>query len=404
MRNNRLGKEDIYYNNALNSILNRLPKDFTENLKRFFVEKREEIRSLSAKLNYAKALLSLSKYRKKPITQYRKDDIVDWVAWLQDNDYSEATISRHLMSVRRFFKWLAEQKGVKELKEAVDWWRASKSYKRDIKDSIFTHEDIMKLVEVADHPRTKAMVITLWESGARLGEFVNLRVGDLRFTKLGVYVKIKTEKIDVGYREILLRFSEPYLRQWLNLHPLKDDPKAPLWVKKWRDGIKPITQRSIQWILRDLGRRASKIYKNFNKRVFAHAFRHSRATELAKHLTDEEMDYYFGWVHGSKMPGIYVHLGGRATLHIAKKIYPELHGEEETIEETPLKPIKCPFCEYKNPADARFCLNCGKALRVVESKAVEIVDTFIKVLDDIIRSKPELAREFADKFKKALLK
>jgi len=287
---------------------------------------------------------------------------------LRKTTIAKQTISRYLHSIRRFFRWLAEQKGIKELREAVDWWRASRSYKRDIKDSIFTHEDIMKLVEVADHPRTKAMIITLWESGARLGEFCNLRIGDLRFTKLGVYVRIKTEKIDVGYREILLRYSEPYLRMWLNLHPLKDDPNVPLWVKKWKDGIKPIAQRSVQAILRDIGRKVRKMYKNFNKRVFAHAFRHSRATELAKYLTDEEMDYYFGWVHGSNMPGIYVHLGGRATLHIARKIYPELQREEETKEETPLEPIKCWACGYVNPADAKFCLNCGRALRGIEKE------------------------------------
>ena len=48
-----------------------------------------------------------------------------------------------------------------------------------------------------------------------------------------------------------------------------------------------------------------------NKRVYPHLFRHSRATIMASHLTEFQMNQYFGWIQGSKMASTYVHLSGR---------------------------------------------------------------------------------------------
>ena len=36
--------------------------------------------------------------------------------------------------------------------------------------------------------------------------------------------------------------------------------------------------------------------------------------------------------------------------------------EEETEEESPLKPKKCPRCSFKNPASNKFCGKCSMAL------------------------------------------
>jgi integrase/recombinase XerD len=39
------------------------------------------------------------------------------------------------------------------------------------------------------------------------------------------------------------------------------------------------------------------------KAVNPHAFRHSRATFMAKHLKEPEMREFFGWGKDSEMPG-----------------------------------------------------------------------------------------------------
>ncbi len=41
---------------------------------------------------------------------------------------------------------------------------------------LLTEEDIQKLLHAADHPRDKAFVSMLWESGCRVGEVGNLKL------------------------------------------------------------------------------------------------------------------------------------------------------------------------------------------------------------------------------------
>ena len=59
--------------------------------------------------------------------------------------------------------------------------------------------------------------------------------------------------------------------------------------------------------------RLNKIAKKagINKKIHPHLFRHSRGTYMANYLTEAQMNAYFGWVQGSGMPSIYVHLSGR---------------------------------------------------------------------------------------------
>ena len=46
------------------------------------------------------------------------------------------------------------------------------------------------------------------------------------------------------------------------------------------------------------------------KKIYPHLLRHSRLTELAKELTEQELKVFAGWVAGSNMAQIYVHLSG----------------------------------------------------------------------------------------------
>jgi len=70
------------------------------------------------------------------------------------------------------------------------------------------------------------------------------------------------------------------------------------------------------------------------------------------------MNIYFGWVQGSDIPSIYVHLSGRDIECAIKRIY----GLEEEEEDKTIKPIKCPRCGEVNTPQARFCHKCGLPL------------------------------------------
>ena len=65
-----------------------------------------------------------------------------------------------------------------------------------------------------------------------------------------------------------------------------------------------------------------------DKPINPHHFRHSRATDLAKKLTEAQLCQYMGWIQSSKEAATYVHLSGRDM----DKAILTLHGlaEEET--------------------------------------------------------------------------
>ncbi|MDI6799059.1 MAG: tyrosine-type recombinase/integrase, partial [Candidatus Aenigmarchaeota archaeon] len=111
--------------------------------------------------------------------------------------------------------------------------------------------------------------------------------------------------------------SVPHLSNWLEHHPLKDNPDAPLWVSVGtRNSHKQLLYYGLYQRLRRIAKRAG-----IKKKVNPHAFRHARATFLANHLTEAQMKEYFGWVQNSKMASIYVHLCGRDTDEAILKMY-----------------------------------------------------------------------------------
>ncbi|MCM1985612.1 tyrosine-type recombinase/integrase [Methanococcoides seepicolus] len=108
-------------------------------------------------------------------------------------------------------------------------------------------------------------------------------------------------------------------------------------------------------ILRRLAKSAG-----INKRIHPHLFRHSRATELANHLTQAQMESHLGWIHGSMMPATYIHLSGVQVDDALLK----MHGLKQDDPVPILSYQVCVRCKHKNGATSDFCAQCGAALRV----------------------------------------
>ncbi len=71
---------------------------------------------------------------------------------------------------------------------------------------------------------------------------------------------------------------------------------------------------------------AEKIAKRagIKKRIYPHLFRHTRATRLLAKVPESIGAKYMGWVNGSKMVGVYVHLAGiEAERRASRKVETE---------------------------------------------------------------------------------
>jgi hypothetical protein len=169
----------------------------------------------------------------------------------------------------------------------------------------------------------------------------------------------------------------PYLSIWINLHPRNDDPEADLWIDE--RGVKRISYNRIREILVEAGKRAK-----IRKHIHPHLLRHSRATHLAKYLKEVQMCEYFGWVVGSDMPRIYIHLSGRDMDDSILQIYGIKRAGIQTENKTP---VKCSRCSRFNDPESKFCSFCGLSLDIVEQlkKDKEIArydEILCKLLED----------------------
>lgn len=220
---------------------------------------------------------------------------------------------------------------------------------------LLTEEEIKKLLDAAMHPRDKAFIATLYESGARIGELASLQIKNVIFDENGAILNVTGK---TGPRPIRIVSSTPLLVIWLQHHPRKNDKEAPLWLN--------IGKKNHQNLLRYDGIHSflSRLFESagINKRFNPHLFRHSRATQMAQHLTEFQMNQYFGWIQGSKMPATYVHMSGKnldQSILAMNGLKPQGKPAEAAF-----KPKPCPRCQITNSPDATYCMKCAGILDI----------------------------------------
>jgi integrase len=311
-----------------------------------------------------------------------KSDVKDLVEWAQQRDISEATVNAYKQVILRFWRWLHDTpRG--EHPEMVAWINTTPSNGSNGKlpQDLLTREDVDALKEGCRNARDRAFIAMLYETGARIGELIDLTVGDIEEHNRGRKVVIDGK---TGPRRLPLLEATPAINSWLNEHP---DPHhdAPLWCKI-RDGSEPLSYHYIrQKLLVRAGERAAKANPSkfaedpaavadpdakaeFHKPLNPHHFRHSRASHLANEFTEAQLCEWFGWVQGSDVPAKYVHLSGRDI----DDAYGKLHGFEPEDEDDSGPTVQeCWRCEEINEADDRFCGRCGAALDKDAAETIE---------------------------------
>lgn len=334
--------------------------EIPEKNKKLILEFVEHITRLGlSKGRIAKYLETLPKIGKeigKEFDMATKKDVEKYISKLYKDDYGEWTMHTFKIVIKRFYKWLRGLEGTKDYPEEVKWIPTAVSKNRlklPNEGDLLNEEEIKRLIETSESPRDKAFVSTLWESGCRIGEILCMRIKDVVFDNYGTLITVSGK---TGSRKLRLISSSPQIQNWIYNHPYKDQRNELLWINTGnRSKGEPYDYKTVCKSLQRLFKKA-----NIQKRCNPHSFRHARATFLANHLTEFQMNQYFGWTQGSDMPSTYVHLSGKSTDSALLK----LHGivSEEEKSESKLKPVSCPRCAQLNEQKSNFCLRCGSLL------------------------------------------
>ena len=259
---------------------------------------------------------------------------------------------------------------------------------RKLPEDMLTEADIEALLNVCQTLRDKALVAFLYESGCRKGELFAIKLQNVVFDNLGAVVTIPTGK--TGARRIRVVFAASYLRQYIEAHPNKTSD-SPLFCSTLAPYGR-LSDSGLRGQLKEIAKRA-----NVKKNVYPHLIRHSRCTQLAKHLTEQQMKVYLGWSPGSSSPQTYVHLAGQDIDPAILK----MNGiEVEDTYVSSLRAGRCPRCKEINPEASSYCGKCGMPLRDDSIKQLETEqDTFEAEFGQLIAKYPNILDALA-KYKK----
>lgn len=182
------------------------------------------------------------------LTEDDIDDYCDAVNdWCRKNGkpVSDVTKKQYKVGLSRFLRKYGEKTRNKNLTELSKFNMGRASLKSKLPEDILTVEEVDRMIEAASSIRDKALVSLMYESGARRGEIEKCRIKDVKSHPHGFHIVLNSK---TGARQVLLVRCQTFLREWLNYHPLGDDPNAPLFVtsKKWR---KTPYKCSLRWAI-----------------------------------------------------------------------------------------------------------------------------------------------------------
>ncbi len=332
------------------------------------------------------------------ISESNKKTVFEHADFLKANGRDVKTAIKHLYSLRTFLKVLGKdidlQKATrKDIEKAMGNLNATKlsdETKRDIKaivkqlykellgegiyyppivawikttgrkgrkmlpEDILSEDEVLRMLDKANGIRDKAIIALLFDSGIRAGELISMRKKDVDLSTEPAHVIVNGK---TGMRKIPILFSAPYLAAYLNQLKEKKPNDALWWNMAQSHILGELDGPGLRKRLKEIAKAA-----NIDKRMYPHLFRHSRASNYANRLTEQQLKAYFGWTGDSRMAATYVHLSGRdidnAILQ-ANGLKPKA-----TAAETKLQVRTCSRCRQENTVEAMFCTRCGSALDI----------------------------------------
>jgi len=274
-------------------------------------------------VKYYEKLKGIKPFLKKPLVALSGSEVDDllltiygcarWTAWTK-HDFA--------LAVKKFYRFhdgSDERAGrirvIAPLPELVD------------ENAVISFEDVQALLRACRNVRDKATVLMLFCTGARLSEFLSMRVGDvqdagdlLRVTLRGTKNRYARRSFAIDDQQAIALF-----REYLRAHPHRADANAALWLEPVHG--QPLEGTNLTELLRYRARVAGVL-----KAVNPHEFRKGCVThDRRRGLTNASLETKFGWRKGSDMLAIYDRTGEQALLEDLRRTKPQSEDEQDAV-------------------------------------------------------------------------
>jgi site-specific recombinase XerD len=279
--------------------------------------------------------------------------------------FKQNTIADHVVILKGFLFWMIENEYLDIPEKKI---RRIKNPPRDTltkrASDLLTPKEVQDLINACKWSRDRALLMTLYEGGFRVGEIAQLTWGDLKTDAKGIAVNVKFKTAIPRY--IRLVMAKEYLAAWRADYPGITTVDSPVFLNEQR---RPLTRAGVAMQICRIAKRAQ-----ITKKITPHLFRHSRITHLLQEGVPESTVKLMMWgTLSTDMISTYGHLTGRDIDTEIGKFYGLETGTKEE-ERNRLEPIVCPSCAQIMPPGDDYCRNCMEPLTpdaIAEEAAIQ---------------------------------
>lgn len=355
---------------------------FHEFMKENCTSERHQNNNLKAILSYTRFLgvrHSLDVNKKEDILLFLQTKIKN-----KDKDPEQrwiTTYNDYLHRLKHFFRWLHNRSRAISMDQwkTPDFLQSIKPKKTNrlspySETEIWDKDEFLSIIKYEPYKRNKAALALMWDLNARNHEITLLRNKNIRLKEKYGEGEIPYQP-KTGTGRILLTISFPYVRDWINEHPFKNEPNASL-ICNLHNGS-PIKPEALQTMMSQLKKRIIRLIETgeikdgkekekllslvINKRFNPYCIRHSSISSDSDHLPEYALKKKVRWVLNSNQAARYIK--SRWSNELKNKILeyngiitPNLSLKKSSI-------ANCPRCELSNAFDNLYCSQCSYPLK-----------------------------------------
>jgi integrase/recombinase XerD len=213
----------------------------------------------------------------------------------QKRKLSPGTVAHRLAALRFFY--------IKTLKKA--WSVAETPYpkKSHRLPAILSQEEVARLIDAADTPFHRTVLITLYATGLRCAELTQLKASDVDSKRMVIHIQGGKGRKD---RDVML---SPKLLHELRQHWRRLRRKTSDWLfpgNRWHTADRPIDPKTLRNACRGAARRAG-----LHHAIHPHTLRHCFATHLLEAGADLRTIQILLGHQSLKETTVYLHLSKR---------------------------------------------------------------------------------------------
>ena len=295
------------------------------------------------------------------------------------------TWNHYLNHLKFFFRWLNNEhvKAEPNGKSFSDWetpdflkikMKRSKRLSPYSQNDIWDRDELLTIINYEPSKRNKAALGLFWDLDARNHEVTLLKIKNIRLREKYGEGEVPNEA-KTGSGPILLTLSFPYVRDWLNEHPFKNELDARLICNSITGA--PIKSDAMWTMMKQLQKRIRRLietneikdteererlqYLLKTKKWNPYCIRHSAITADSDYLPEYALKKKVRWSMNSKQGSRYIKK--RMGNELKNKIL-EYNGII-TSEGEKKKPVvsTCPRCDLANAFENKYCSKCSYPLK-----------------------------------------